>query len=237
MTEEEERIEMELRRQDRQKARQEEWEKIKGLGWKARAGYLWDYYKFVLVILVFVIVGISIVRTMIIGSMTDMILEVAVLNTDTLAAGELDVCLAPENIMIYLQKKGMFRPWDDLLTEEERSAWAGDFYMAPDPDEDALTDQALGLSGESEEEQTEGGGPAAGAGDTDENAHSAGDEEHIYGIRVDENGVLDNYIFYGEEPVYLCAVGNTKHEDTVRKFMEFMKGVPADSVSEGQDGA
>ena len=79
MTEEEERIEMELRRQDRQKARQEEWEKIKGLGWKARAGYLWDYYKFVLVILVFVIVGISIVRTMIIGSMTDMILEVAVL--------------------------------------------------------------------------------------------------------------------------------------------------------------
>ena len=62
MTEEEERIEMELRRQDRQKARQEEWEKIKGLGWKARAGYLWDYYKFVLVILVFVIVGISIVR-------------------------------------------------------------------------------------------------------------------------------------------------------------------------------
>ena len=289
MTEEEERIEMELRRQDRQKARQEEWEKIKGLGWKARAGYLWDYYKFVLVILVFVIVGISIVRTMIIGSMTDMILEVAVLNTDTLAsdavllredftdylgglgkheqiqidtsvnvvenarsqadmmgdmkltvfaaAGELDVCLAPENIMIYLQKKGMFRPWDDLLTEEERSAWAGDFYMAPDPGEDALTDQALGLSGESEEEQTEGGGPAAGAGDTDENAHSAGDEEHIYGIRVDENGVLDNYIFYGEEPVYLCAVGNTKHEDTVRKFMEFMKGVPADSVSEGQDGA
>ena len=186
MTEEEERIEMELRRQDRQKARQEEWEKIKGLGWKARAGYLWDYYKFVLVILVFVIVGISIVRTMIIGSMTDMILEVAVLNTDTLAsdavllredftdylgglgkheqiqidtsvnvvenarsqadmmgdmkltvfaaAGELDVCLAPENIMIYLQKKGMFRPWDDLLTEEERSAWAvGIWFVLAQP--------------------------------------------------------------------------------------------------------
>ena len=99
MTEEEERIEMELRRQDRQKARQEEWEKIKGLGWKARAGYLWDYYKFVLVILVFVIVGISIVRTMIIGSMTDMILEVAVLNTDTLAS---DAVLLREDFTDYL---------------------------------------------------------------------------------------------------------------------------------------
>jgi hypothetical protein len=292
MTEEEERIEMELRRQDRQRARQEEWEKIKSLGWGARIGYFWDYYKFVLVVLIFVIVSISIVRTMIIGSMTDMILEVSVLNTDTLAsdaallredfveylgglgkheeiqidtsvnvvenarsqadmmgdmkltvfaaAGELDVCLAPENIMIYLQKKGMFRSWDDLLTEEQRSLWAPEFYMCPDPDQKALTDQALGTGGESEKDPQEEGPDSASAADSDEGdgkADSFKSQEHIYGIRVDENGILDNYIFYGEEPVYLCVVGNTRHEDTVRTFLEFMKGVPAGSAQEEQSEA
>jgi hypothetical protein len=292
MTEEEERIEMELRRQDRQRARQEEWEKIKSLGWGARIGYFWDYYKFVLVILIFVIVSISIVRTMIIGSMTDMILEVSVLNTDTLAsdaallredfveylgglgkheeiqidtsvnvvenarsqadmmgdmkltvfaaAGELDVCLAPENIMIYLQKKGMFRSWDDLLTEEQRSLWAPEFYMCPDPDQKALTDQALGTGGESEKDPQEEGPDSASAADSDEGdgkADSFKSREHIYGIRVDENGILDNYIFYGEEPVYLCVAGNTRHEDTVRTFLEFMKGVPAGSAQEEQSEA
>ena len=68
-------------------------------------------------------------------------------------------------------------------------------------------------------------------------ADSFKSREHIYGIRVDENGILDNYIFYGEEPVYLCVAGNTRHEDTVRTFLEFMKGVPAGSAQEEQSEA
>jgi hypothetical protein len=129
---------------------------------------------------------------------------------------------------------------DDLLTEEQRSLWAPEFYMCPDPDQKALTDQALGTGGESEKDPQEEGPDSASAADSDEGdgkADSFKSREHIYGIRVDENGILDNYIFYGEEPVYLCVAGNTRHEDTVRTFLEFMKGVPAGSAQEEQSEA
>lgn len=69
---------------DRKKERRQEWEKIKSLGWKARLGYFWDYYKIVLIFAAAVLILISVVRTMIRGAMTDRILQVTLLNTDTL---------------------------------------------------------------------------------------------------------------------------------------------------------
>ena len=54
MTEEEEKREKELRRQDRAQAREMELRKIRELSGKERIRYFWDYYKFVLVIILVV---------------------------------------------------------------------------------------------------------------------------------------------------------------------------------------
>ena len=84
MTDEEWKREKELRKQDRIKARREEWEKVRSLGWAARLQYFWDYYKIVLVIAAVVLFLIYLGRTMYVGFHTDTIFYAAMLNPDAL---------------------------------------------------------------------------------------------------------------------------------------------------------
>lgn len=85
MTDEEKRKEKEYLKQEAEKARKEEWEKIRSLGAGARVRYFWDYYKFVLVIAFFVIMAVYIIVNMIVGSRTETLLYTSIMNV-----GELD---------------------------------------------------------------------------------------------------------------------------------------------------
>lgn len=84
MTEEEKRHQKELWKQDRIRERREEWQKIRSLGFKARIGYFWDYYKIVLVIIAALILVIFLIVSIIQGMRTDTLLYVCVLNSDEL---------------------------------------------------------------------------------------------------------------------------------------------------------
>ncbi len=295
MTEEEIKKEKELRREDNRRERQEEWDKIRSLGWKARIQYFWDYYKFVLVLIVALIFIISLVRTMITGALTDVILNVAVLNPDTMssdtvlmeedfgnylgglgkreeihfdssiyikenplsqadtmgetkltvfsAAGSMDACLVPEEVFNYLQPKGVFKKLDDLLDDERKSAWAGELCYAEEPPELTEDSAVADTEGPAEENTAESADAAAkenagdsadaaakeDAGKSAEEAAEAGAADHegkgIYGVRVDENGRMDDYIIYGDEPVYLCIFSTAKNVDTALEFLDFMKGM------------
>lgn len=86
MTEEEKKRQKELEKQERLQARQEELEKIKGLGFGAKIQYFWDYYKIVLVIIVVIIFIIYLIFNVIQGLRTDRLLYVCFLNCDELDA-------------------------------------------------------------------------------------------------------------------------------------------------------
>ena len=84
MTEEEKKQQKELWRQDRIRARREEWEKISRLGPGAKLQYLWDYYKIVLVLAAALALVIYLAVTMIQGARTSTLLYACFLNTDSL---------------------------------------------------------------------------------------------------------------------------------------------------------
>jgi len=296
MTDEEKKRERELDQRDRRQARRQEWEKIKSLGWKARVQYFWDYYKFVLVIIFVAVLVISIVRNMIIGAVTNDLLNVSVLNPDVVgsdtaqleedfivasggvgkneeisfdstisivpdgttqmdttgymklfvyaAAGSIDVVLAPESIIDFVQEKGMLIEMEDLLGGERIAEYEADGALYRDtvpPEEDGslgteasqteemaaaeeslISSESGAAAGETELE----GSAAADTPSEDGMASEAAQEEetYIYGIRIDQYGVIGNYDLYSDEPVYLGVIGNTNHEDYVLKFIDFMSG-------------
>lgn len=84
MTEEEKKHQKELWRQDRIRARREEWKKIRTLGPGARLRYFWDYYKIVLVIAAMAIFAVYLTFTVIRGIRTDTLLYVCVVNSNVL---------------------------------------------------------------------------------------------------------------------------------------------------------
>ena len=84
MTEEEKKQQKELWRQDRIRARREEWKKISSLGAGAKLQYLWDYYKIVLVLAAALVLVIYLTVTMIQGARTTTLLYTCLLNTDSL---------------------------------------------------------------------------------------------------------------------------------------------------------
>ena len=84
MTEEEKKQQKELWKQDRIRERREEWQKIRKLGFTARIGYLWDYYKIVLVIAAVLIFVIYLIFNVIQGVRTNTLLYACFLNCNEL---------------------------------------------------------------------------------------------------------------------------------------------------------
>ena len=84
MTEEEKRKEKEYLKLEAQKARREEWSKIRSLGTGAKIQYFWDYYKIVLVLAVVLITVIYIIVNMVIGFRTHVLLYTSILNVNEL---------------------------------------------------------------------------------------------------------------------------------------------------------
>lgn len=84
MTEEEKKQQKELWKQDRIRARREEWKKIKSMGTGAKLQYLWDYYKIVLAIAIGLAFTAYLIVTIIQGSRMSTILYTCFLNVDEL---------------------------------------------------------------------------------------------------------------------------------------------------------
>ena len=84
MTEEEKKHQKELWKQDRIRARHEEWNKIRSMGTGAKLQYFWDYYKIVLVIAASILLIAYLAVTIIHGSRTRTLLYACFLNADEL---------------------------------------------------------------------------------------------------------------------------------------------------------
>ena len=165
------------------------------------------------------------------------------------SSGTLDVVLVPDYAFSYIQQRGMLMSLDDVLSPEEIETYgkAGDLAYASAPDLQALSEQdaseagTLDPEGESTvravtalsslQNQTEPGTEAAEAeaetvAETAAEIHSSPFEgEQIYGIRVDDSGVLSDYAWYPtDQKVYFGIVSNTRHEDMALTYLHYLKG-------------
>ena len=165
------------------------------------------------------------------------------------SSGTLDVVLVPDYAFSYIQQRGMLMSLDDVLSPEEIETYgkAGDLAYASAPDLQALSEQdaseagTLDPEGESTvravtalsslQNQTEPGTEAAEAeaktvAETAAEIHSSPFEgEQIYGVRVDDSGVLSDYAWYPtDQKVYFGIVSNTRHEDMALTYLHYLKG-------------
>ena len=165
------------------------------------------------------------------------------------SSGTLDVVLVPDYAFSYIQQRGMLMSLDDVLSPDEIETYgkAGDLAYASAPDLQALSEQdaseagTLDPEGESTvrtiaalsslQNQTETGTEAAEAeaetvAETAAEIHSSPFEgEQIYGIRVDDSGVLSDYAWYPtDQKVYFGIVSNTRHEDMALTYLHYLKG-------------
>jgi hypothetical protein len=68
-------------------------------------------------------------------------------------------------------------------------------------------------------------GAEASSGQTSEIHSSPSAGEQIYGIRVDDSGVLSDYAWYPtDQKVYFGIVSNTRHEDMALTYLHYLKG-------------
>ena len=165
------------------------------------------------------------------------------------SSGTLDAVLVPDYAFSYIQQRGMLMSLDDVLSPEEIETYgkAGDLAYASTPDLQALSEQdaseagTLDPEGESTvravtalsslQNQTEPGTEAAEAeaetvAETAAEIHSSPFEgEQIYGVRVDDSGVLSDYAWYPtDQKVYFGIVSNTRHEDMALTYLHYLKG-------------
>lgn len=275
MTDEEYRLEQRQQKEEKKEKRKRELKKISSLHGRAKLQYLWDYYKIVLVILVFVIIGISVAVNMVRGAMTDTVFQAGVISADfyatdqqikpdfeayiggldkhqntsydlsimlqpgdmsqaaqvsevklqvALSSRTLDALLIPESQLEYVQKMGVLQSLDDVLSQNEKARYekAGDlafFKPAAPAQEDAQTSLT-----ESPAEQADTALQEADAEkDTEYTVRDEG--ERIYGVRVDDSGVLVRYAFYpADEKVYLAIAAGARNEQMAHTFLNFLKG-------------
>lgn len=82
MTEEERELEAQQQKEERQKKRRAELEKIRSMHGKQKLRYLWDYYKFVILIVIGIVFALNIIWTMVRGALTDVVFQAAVISPD-----------------------------------------------------------------------------------------------------------------------------------------------------------
>ena len=165
------------------------------------------------------------------------------------SSGTLDVVLVPDYAFSYIQQRGMLMSLDDVLSPDEIETYgkAGDLAYASAPDLQALSEQdaseagTLDPEGESTvhavtalsslQNQTEPWTEAAEAeaktvAETAAEIHSSPSSgEQIYGVRVDDSGVLSDYAWYPtDQKVYFGIVSNTRHEDMALTYLHYLKG-------------
>lgn len=155
-----------------------------------------------------------------------------------LSAQTLDALLIPDDLFGYVQQKGVLLSLDDLLSGDEKTRYqeAGDLAWAKpaDPSKAGQTSSEDRASGETDAEddartvlpddaESEGTADASSGSGI---SSSQGDGDMIYGVRVDDSGVLAKYAWYpANEKVYFAVADNAKHKEMAHTFLNFLKGV------------
>lgn len=228
-------MEKEMSEKPRKEKIQDELKKIKGLSWKQRIVYFWDYYKAVLVILIVIIAGVQITRTIIRNINTEELLNVVFLNssytsesaeqleqdfTDYLGGIEkdqkisLDFSMAVDpqvwdNNWVAVQTKIMAYSVDGELDGIVMPESVYSIFLEQDmfmPLEEVLT-------ANEQEKWSErlllGKQPETG-------------QEKLYAIRVDDAPMIQKYGLYGEEPVYLAVIATAERTEMILEFLRFL---------------
>ena len=90
---------------------------------------------------------------------------------------------------------------------------------------EAESDSGMAAPAKSESLPEADTGTEASSGQTSEIHSSPSEGEQIYGIRVDDSGVLSDYAWYPtDQKVYFGIVSNTRHEDMALTYLHYLKG-------------
>lgn len=241
MTEEEKRKENEYLKQEAEKARREEWEKIKSLGPGARVRYFWDYYKFVLVIGFFVFMAVYIIANMIIGARTETVLYTCILNLDEYETGEAQLS---EDFADSLGGLGRWQkvefdtsmrlnPGSDGTSQLDVAntvkltallqAGTLDVFLAPADVTQFLQEQGSLLA----LDELEGSEWDTGSSADEYLYRASGTEdgaEHLYAVRIDQAGVLKQYGMHMDQEVWFSITANSDHTQSALKLYDFLMG-------------
>ena len=198
--------------------RKREWEKIKNLKGKERLSYLWDYYKWILVVLVFAIILANTGMTIYKNKNTNILLNLAVIDTAIDKDGPLkDLEKYLENT---IAKKGKYNRVVIDTTGSSEESQAG------------LTKALVILTAETEtdlvvcpKEFYERYEKQKAFDDWREFLGQNYDRYEVYMT----DGILDltkskkwakeSYVYYS--PVYLALVGNHSHKEGIMAFLDY----------------
>ena len=201
--------------------RQMEWQKIKGMGWKERIGYIWTYYKVHMALVLAACLLIGLIGQIIYNSQFDTIFYAAVLN-----GGIGDAEGMQDDFKAYLGDdneyhettfdSSMFFTGDDtkdtagvmklttLIGAQELDAMVCDerqYEKYADLDAFIPMDEIL----------------------TQEQMEAYGDDVEEYGIRVDGSEKLQEFGLDVNQPGYLAVFAYSEHVDNAREFITYLK--------------
>lgn len=149
------------------------------------------------------------------------------------SSGQLDVIVMDKKALDWAMQQGALMPLDDVLTEEEKTAYQDSLYRAA-----AAVQENEADSTGSMEDSSEADVSAVDSSETDEAADSetagsegaaeeAGDSdagEHIYAVNLGDTSALSSqyHIYPLLTDVYVGFDVATKKTDTAKRFLEFL---------------
>ncbi len=258
MTEEENKKQKELRRQERKLARRQEWEKIRGLGPAARIRYLWDYYKIVPILVLAAVIVVRILISMVIGAHTTTLLYTCIMNVSSMqgddealrddfgayigGVGKWEQIVIDSSIRIDPQSAGLSQSASANLMKLTALTQNGmlDVCLAPEDVTEYLAQEGLllGLDDLLDEDlkRTCDGegylytGPEVVYDEQSQERILREENPLIYAVRVDPYGVLAGYGIQTGQEVWFSVIASSKRTETAMKLLEYVTG------AQGEDG-
>ncbi len=139
--------------------------------------------------------------------------------TALLQSAILDVCLAPPEVMEYLQEQGMLLELDDLLDNEAKAEFSESdcLYYAPEPLYDEETGELILPETELKEEDTKNGHEPEQSGTQER-------DTYIYAVRVDQEGILNRYGIHEGKETWFSVAGNSQRTEMAMKLLDYLLG-------------
>jgi hypothetical protein len=216
---EEKRYESDLTRKEK---RHLEWEKIKGMKWKARIGYIWEYYKPHMAVGLGIILVLCIIGQIIYRSQFETVLSVAVLNSPM---GDSEGMAA--DFKKYLKDTDKFHE----ITVDSSMIFGGDGqsdYTSTMKLTTLIGAQELDVLVAPEEQfnhytEMEAFFPMDEIL-TEEEKEAYGDAVTEYGIRIGNTEKLQEFQMTVGEDAYLAVFINTENVENAKSFIKYIYG-------------
>jgi|GEM_PF-5775443 len=151
-------------------------------------------------------------------------------------SGGIDVVLMPESLLEYMASQGLVQPLDELLAGSDVTVAEDDLWRyAPEPETEEMYGEEEDSADEAETSAARDGAVSADGAAADgteaegaavSGADSAGEsgEEATYAICLGADTVLQEWGYYGDEPVYFAVGATAKHTDMALKMLAYLMG-------------